>query len=216
MRLSTASIGCKLTISRGIAKRARSAPSRRNVTRHSDRRSPTQRELIGGIRNANANFDQAMLPWEIFYGVFAGIGGPFAVKQSVAEREALVTESAGTTRTRLIDELIGKGVKVAPQSVIEIQRVNGKTIWLETGSSPAGLRHIVGEHGAEFAQRGFSELEIPNVLFAALQRNNVVGYQGRGAGRPIYEFDYRGQIYQLQSRLETTGSLWARISDDNQ
>ncbi|WP_261336152.1 hemagglutinin repeat-containing protein [Rhizobium leguminosarum] len=166
-----------------------------------------QTELISGIRNANANVDQAMLPWEIFNGVFAGIGGPFAVKQRVAEREALATETAGTTRTRLIDELIGKGVKVAPQSVIEVQRVNGKTIWLETGSSTAGLRHIVGEHGAEFAQRGFSELEIPNVLFAALQQNNVVGYQGRGAGRPIYEFDYRGQIYRLAITVGNNGFI---------
>ncbi|MGO7654341.1 hemagglutinin repeat-containing protein [Rhizobium ruizarguesonis] len=166
-----------------------------------------QTELISGIRNANANVDQAMLSWEIFNGVFAGIGGPFAVKQRVAEREALATESAGTTRTRLIDELIGKGVKVAPQSVIEVQRVNGKTIWLETGSSTAGLRHIVGEHGAEFAQRGFSELEIPNVLFAALQQNNVVGYQGRGAGRPIYEFDYRGQIYRLAITVGNNGFI---------
>jgi filamentous hemagglutinin len=166
-----------------------------------------QTELISGIRNANANVDQTMLPWEIFNGVFAGIGGPFAVKQRVAEREALATETAGTTRTRLIDELIGKGVKVAPQSVLEIQRVNGKTIWLETGSSTAGLRHIVGEHGAEFAQRGFSELEIPNVLFAALQQNNVVGYQGRGAGRPIYEFDYRGQIYRLAITVGNNGFI---------
>ncbi|WP_244597404.1 hemagglutinin repeat-containing protein [Rhizobium hidalgonense] len=166
-----------------------------------------QTELISGIRNANANVDQAMLPWEIFNGVFAGIGGPFAVKQRVAEREALATESAGTTRTRLIDELIGKGAKVAPQSVIEIQRVNGKTIWLETGSSTAGLRHIVGEHGAEFAQRGFSELEIPTILFAALQQNNVVGYQGRGAGRPIYEFDYRGQIYRLAITVGNNGFI---------
>ncbi|MGO6810162.1 hemagglutinin repeat-containing protein [Rhizobium ruizarguesonis] len=166
-----------------------------------------QTELISGIRNANANVDQTMLPWEIFNGVFAGIGGPFAVKQRVAEREALATETAGTTRTRLIDELLGNGVKVAPQSVLEIQRVNGKTIWLETGSSTAGLRHIVGEHGAEFAQRGFSELEIPNVLFAALQQNNVVGYQGRGAGRPIYEFDYRGQIYRLAITVGNNGFI---------
>ncbi|AHG49784.1 hemagglutinin (plasmid) [Rhizobium leguminosarum bv. trifolii CB782] len=53
-----------------------------------------QTELIGGIRNANASVDQAMLPWEIFNGVFAGTGGPFAVKQRVAEREALATEAA--------------------------------------------------------------------------------------------------------------------------
>ncbi|MBB4236292.1 hemagglutinin repeat-containing protein [Rhizobium esperanzae] len=57
-----------------------------------------QTELIGGIRNANASVDQAMLPWEIFNGVFAGTGGPFAVRQRVAEREALATEAA-TGRT---------------------------------------------------------------------------------------------------------------------
>ncbi|MGO6693845.1 hemagglutinin repeat-containing protein [Rhizobium johnstonii] len=53
-----------------------------------------QAEIIGGIRYANARVDQAMLPWEIFNGVFAGIGGPFAVKQKAAEREVLATEAA--------------------------------------------------------------------------------------------------------------------------
>jgi len=91
--------------------------------------------------------------------------------------------------------------------VIDIRRINGKTIWLETGSPTAGLRHIVGEHGPEFAQRGISELDIPDVVFSALQRNNIVGYQGRGAGRPIYEFDYRGQTYRLAITIGGNGFI---------
>jgi filamentous hemagglutinin len=45
-----------------------------------------QAEIIGGLHSANTRIDQEMLPWDIFNGIFAGIGGPFAIKQRVAER----------------------------------------------------------------------------------------------------------------------------------
>ncbi|MBB3465232.1 hemagglutinin repeat-containing protein [Rhizobium sp. BK377] len=55
-----------------------------------------QAQIIDEIRFANGRVDQAMLPWDIFNGVFAGIGGPFAIRQRIAEREMAKTEGAGS------------------------------------------------------------------------------------------------------------------------
>jgi filamentous hemagglutinin len=110
-------------------------------------------------------------------------------------------------RTQLIDDLVAGGTRITPENVVDIRSINGRTVWLETGNSNAGLRHIVGEHGPEFAQRGIPEAEIPDVLFAALQRNNVVGYQGRGTGRPIYEFEYGGQTHRLGVTVGDNGFI---------
>ncbi|MDO5658166.1 MAG: polymorphic toxin-type HINT domain-containing protein [Paracoccus sp. (in: a-proteobacteria)] len=110
-------------------------------------------------------------------------------------------------RAQLIDDVSAGGAKITPENVVDIRIVNGRTVWLETGNSSAGLRHIVGRHGPEFAQRGIPYAEIPNVLFTALQRNNVVGYQGRGTARPIYEFEYGGQMYRLAITVGDNGFI---------
>lgn len=60
-------------------------------------------------------------------------------------------------------------------------------MFLETGTTKAGLIHVIGEHGAEFAKMGVSEAQIPNVLMDAISNGKIVGYQGAGTGRPIYE-----------------------------
>lgn len=37
-------------------------------------------QTIAGVNQAMTAVDQGMLPWEVFNGIFAGVGGPFAVK----------------------------------------------------------------------------------------------------------------------------------------
>jgi filamentous hemagglutinin len=120
-----------------------------------------------------------------------------------------VTGTNAPNRTQLIDDLVADGTRITPENVVDIRRINGRTVWLETGTAtgarPAGLNHIIAEHGTEFTQRGISQAEIPDVVFTALQRNNVVGYQGRGTGRPIYEFDYGGQTHRLAITVGDNG-----------
>ncbi|WP_269450396.1 hypothetical protein [Pseudodesulfovibrio piezophilus] len=41
--------------------------------------------------------------------------------------------------------------------------------------------------------KGISKNEIPDFLQQALAKNNVIGFQGKGKGRPIYEFVYKGK-----------------------
>ena len=122
-------------------------------------------------------------------------------------KDAAVKEMGATNRTQLIDDLVTGGTRITPENVVDIRSINGRTVWLETGNSSAGLQHIVGKHGPEFAQRGIMEAQIPDVIFTALQKNNVVGYQGRGTGRPIYEFDYGGLTHQLAITVGDNGFI---------
>lgn len=71
----------------------------------------------------------------------------------------------------------------------------------------ATSQHIIGEHCAEFVQRGITEAEIPDVLFSALQQNKIVGHQGRGTGRPIYEFDYGDKTHRLAIAVGDNGFI---------
>jgi filamentous hemagglutinin len=56
-----------------------------------------------------------------------------------------------------LDALAANGVKFAPQNVVATGTTpSGQIVFLETGSSSAGLQHIIEEHGAEFANMGVS------------------------------------------------------------
>jgi hypothetical protein len=51
---------------------------------------------------------------------------------------------------------------------------------METGNSRAGLIHIIEQHGAQFAQMGISEEQIPDFAVDAAAKGRVVGIQGTG------------------------------------
>lgn len=107
----------------------------------------------------------------------------------------------GTVSTSLLDELTANGVKFTPENVVATTRSsNGKVVFLETGNSKAGLQHIIEEHGSQFAQMGVSEAQIPSVVMKAVSEGKLIGYQGSGAGRPIYELTINGQ----QQRIAVT------------
>ena len=109
------------------------------------------------------------------------------------------------TKSALITKLQNNGAKITPENVVDIRDVNGRTVWLETGNKEAGLVHIIERHGKEFAEKGISEKQIPEMLFKALDDDNIVGYQGKGKGRPIYEFDYGGQTHKWAITIGDNG-----------
>ena len=112
-----------------------------------------------------------------------------------------------TNRTQLFDDLQAGGTKITPENVVDIQKLpDGRTVWLETGNSSAGLRHI-NRHADEFAQKGISQDQIPDAVFSALQQNNVVGYQGAGTGRPIYEYSFNGQTHNMAVTVGDNGFI---------
>ena len=99
---------------------------------------------------------------------------------------------------KLLEELAASGTKYSSADIVSItKRADGKTIWLENGNDSSGLKHILNEHGTDFSNRGIIKSKVPNYLMEALNKGKIVGYQGRGTGRPIYEFTYNGTTQRV-------------------
>ena len=93
-----------------------------------------------------------------------------------------------------LDTLAANGVKFTRENVIATgATADGKIIFLESGTAKSGLQHIVDRHAGEFANIGITEAQIPSVVIRAVTEGKVVGYQGVGTGRPIYEISVNGQ-----------------------
>ena len=115
----------------------------------------------------------------------------------------------------LVDQLLGQGVKVSPEKIVAIMKTpEGKTVWLEKGKNsfdpgkPSGLAHIVEGHGGEFAQRGISEAQIPEVVSEAITQGRIIGHQGNAIPpRPIYEFEYNGKTLKLAITIGDNGFI---------
>lgn len=65
------------------------------------------------------------------------------------------------------------------------------------------MQHIVERHGVDFARIGVAEKDIPRTVMDAVTQGKIVGYQGRGTARPIYELSVDGQTRRI---AVTTGS----------
>lgn len=101
-----------------------------------------------------------------------------------------------------------EGAKISPENVIDIRRLpNGGTVWLEIGDILAGLRHIIHEHTVEFAQKGIAHDQIAGAVFMALESGKIIGYQGKGTNRPIYEFSFNGQALRLAITVSNNGFI---------
>lgn len=107
---------------------------------------------------------------------------------------ALVKDS----RSALLRELEEQGIKHNPAEVVRIfRRPDGTIAFLEKGDARRGLAHVIGEHGPEFAAKGISEKQIPDLIQTALEKGTVVGQQGRKMGRPIYEVMFHGRMVKV-------------------
>jgi len=99
-------------------------------------------------------------------------------------------------------EMAANGVKFSPEALLATGRSSstGQVIFLETGNARAGLQHIVDRHGADFAKIGVPEAQIPEVVMRAASEGKLVGYQGAGQGRGIYEI----LLHQQNQRIAVT------------
>ncbi|TDX89744.1 UNVERIFIED_CONTAM: putative toxin of predicted polymorphic toxin system [Lysinibacillus xylanilyticus] len=103
----------------------------------------------------------------------------------------------------LMDELANSGVKYNPNDVVAVTKnADGKIVWLENGNSQAGFNHILN-HADEFATKGINQSQLPEFITKAVSEGKIVGYQGKGTGRPIYEINFNGQTQRVAI---TTGS----------
>lgn len=112
------------------------------------------------------------------------------------------------TEETLLKELAASGVKHDPAAVVKIFRDSeGRIVFLERGSDSAGLRHIIVRHGEELAGKGITEAEVPDLLQTAIQDGEIVGYQGKGTGRPIYEVLFHGKPIRIAITVGSNGFI---------
>jgi hypothetical protein len=110
--------------------------------------------------------------------------------------------------SNLLDELANSGVKYNPEDIVAITKTaDGKLVWLENGTDTAGLNHIITEHADDFLNKGITQEQIPDYVMNALENGKIVGYQGRGTGRPIYEFTYNGEIHKVAITVGNNGFI---------
>jgi len=119
----------------------------------------------------------------------------------------LIAKNSFTTKS-LFKEMTAQGIKFIPEDIVgAVKDSSGKVIFLETVNSKAGLQHIIGEHAKDFANIGVSEAKIPSVVMKAVTEGKIVGYQGKGAGRPIYETVINGEVHRLAITVSSHGLM---------
>lgn len=111
----------------------------------------------------------------------------------------------------LIAEVQADGNKITPENVIGITKDrNGKIIWLEKGTSngkASGLKHILDAHENNFNNKGIATPDIPDFILTAVSKGKIIGYQGKGKGRPIYEITYSGKEYKVAVTIGENGYI---------
>ncbi|KAA9002139.1 hypothetical protein F4V43_13520 [Paenibacillus spiritus] len=106
-----------------------------------------------------------------------------------------------------MDELANSGVKYNPNDVVAVTRnADGKLVWIENGNSQAGLNHILN-HADDFAAKGISQGQLPEFITKAVSGGKIVGYQGKGTGRPIYEVSFNGQTQRVAITTGNNGFI---------
>ena len=132
---------------------------------------------------------------------------PAGARAKLDEMKAAIEGAVRQANTReVVGEIVHSGRRISPENVVEARRLpDGRSVWLETGNDTAGLQHILKEHGPEFAQRGIAEGDVGRFVMDAVENGTIVGYQGRGTGRPIYEFVDGGVTHRLAVTIGDNG-----------
>ena len=135
------------------------------------------------------------------------------VVQNVASFATLLAgvkaQSVMTNRNSInrdIQSLQSQGIRVTPENVVLTGRdAKGNITFLETGNSKAGLQHILTRHADDFNKIGVATPDIPAFVMRTIEKGEVVGYQGKGTGRPIYRTEVNGQTRNIAISVGNNG-----------
>jgi hypothetical protein len=109
----------------------------------------------------------------------------------------------------LVAELGEQGIKHTPENIVAAVRdPSGRVVFLETGRGGpggSGLAHIIERHGNQFAGRGITQDQLPDAIMTAVTEGRIVGFQGSGTGRPIYEFTFNGRTHHAAITVGENG-----------
>lgn len=64
---------------------------------------------------------------------------------------------------------------------------------------------LLVQQADDFANIGVAEADIPRVVMQTVSQGKVVGYQGVGVGRPIYEVSIGGQTRRIAVTVSRNG-----------
>ncbi len=119
--------------------------------------------------------------------ITAGVGG------------ALLRRLRGLSDTAShLGELASNGVKFTRENIVATGRnIHGQVVFLETGNAKAGLQHILDTHGDDFLRIGIPKDKVQDAVMKAVTNGKIVGYQGKGFGRPIYEVSIGGEMRKI-------------------
>jgi len=125
--------------------------------------------------------------------------------RAVAALERVAPSLVQDSRASLLRELEQQGVKQTPADIVKIFRdPSGKMVFLEQGDAESGLAHIVGGH-PELVREGIPESSIPDFIESAITKGKVIGHQGMGTGRPIYEVLFAGTLRSVAITVSGNG-----------
>ena len=109
------------------------------------------------------------------------------------------------TKEMLIATLRDAGVKHTPEKIVDIRRTrDGRVIFLEDGSSWAGLQHIVTRHEEDFVRRGIAREDMAQAVMTAAIEGEIVGMQGN---RPVYKISDKGQEQLIAVTVSDNGYI---------
>lgn len=118
----------------------------------------------------------------------------------------MVPRTHGELAQELMAGLKASGTKISTENVAWIGKTQqGKTVWLESGSESAGLEHILIRHGDDFANKGVTASEIPDLLSAALTRGVIGKTTSNGAAE--YTVEFGRKIQKLQITVSKNGFI---------
>jgi filamentous hemagglutinin len=104
--------------------------------------------------------------------------------------------------------LSADGIKFNQGAVIATGRDrSGRIVFLEMGNNRSGLQHITKEHREDFGNIGVLENQIASVIMRAVTEGAIVGYQGRGKGRPIYQIQLSGRTQNIAVTTASNGYI---------
>ncbi|MFM0288003.1 hemagglutinin repeat-containing protein [Paraburkholderia megapolitana] len=130
-------------------------------------------------------------------GVGKGAAGEAAAEAATAGKVVVIQAD--------LDTLAANGVKFTPKNVIATgTAADGQVVFLETGSSSAGLQHIIEEHGVDFTNKGIAQSDIPSVVMDAVTQGKLVGTNGSA---PVYEITYNGTPKYVSVGVSSNGFI---------
>ncbi|APU22121.1 hypothetical protein [Actinoalloteichus sp. GBA129-24] len=172
------------------------------------------------VRAAHALFGQAQDLIDGYCHEIAGHGvgdaGPPVVVSPSADETVRSPSTSSPPPDRVapevryaeqIAELRRNGVKISVERIVRMTRHrDGRIVWLELGDEGSGLGHI----NRPFRKGNFEDLgtpphRVPGLIFAGIERGDLIGYTGRD--REVYDVEFDGSMRRFSVLFGSNGYI---------